>query len=249
MRHGSIGLIGIAALVLSAAHALALGEPPADLRTHPTEVTLQEVKEGFALADTKGMTLYVYDQDLAQPGKTTCTYYRHCQNRWPPLLAPADAKAEGDWTIVARPEGGAQWAYKGRPLYTYLDDLTPGSLSGDNAGAGRWHAVVRKHETPKPVMPAGFQVSLGEGAWVYADFEGRVIYAPARKNVSCDAQCRATWKPVQAPAVARPIGTWTIVDRDDGIRQWALDGAPLYTALKTPTVTDGSDWTPARVNP
>ena len=34
--------------------------------------------------------------------------------RAPPLMASADAKPTGDWTIVARDDGKMMWAYRGQ---------------------------------------------------------------------------------------------------------------------------------------
>ena len=52
--------------------------------------------KGKALVDAKGMTLYVFDKDAA--GKSNCN--GPCATNWPPLIATAEAKASGDWSIV-----------------------------------------------------------------------------------------------------------------------------------------------------
>ena len=44
----------------------------------------------------------------------------------------------------------------------------------------------------------------------------------------CNGQCAALWPPLAAAANARPTGDYTIVVRDDGSRQWAYKGKPLY---------------------
>jgi predicted lipoprotein with Yx(FWY)xxD motif len=41
---------------------------------------------------------------------------------WSPLLAADGVTAFGDWTLIATPSGGRQWAYKGEPLFTHADD-------------------------------------------------------------------------------------------------------------------------------
>jgi predicted lipoprotein with Yx(FWY)xxD motif len=84
--------------------------------------------------DANGMTLYTYDKDEA--GKTNC--YDKCATNWPPLKAAADAKAEGDWTIVDRTDGTKMWAYDGKPLYTFIKDKKAGDVTGDGVG-GVWH--------------------------------------------------------------------------------------------------------------
>src|SRR5882757_1015979 len=67
-----------------------------------------DTSKGKALVDSKGMTLYTFDKDAG--GKSMCN--GPCADNWPPLMASADAKATGDWTVVARDDGKMMWAYK-----------------------------------------------------------------------------------------------------------------------------------------
>lgn len=84
--------------------------------------------------DATGMTLYTYDKDEA--GKSNC--YDKCAANWPPLKADANAKAEGEWTIVDRTDGTRMWAYEGKPLYTFIKDKKAGDITGEGVG-GVWH--------------------------------------------------------------------------------------------------------------
>lgn len=81
------------------------------------------------LTNAAGMTLYTFDRDAAGSGKSVCN--GPCAGNWPPLMAAADAKAAGDYTIVTRDDGGKQWAYKGKPLYMWAKDAKPGDKTGD----------------------------------------------------------------------------------------------------------------------
>jgi predicted lipoprotein with Yx(FWY)xxD motif len=85
--------------------------------------------QGGVLVDAKGMTLYTFDKDPANAGKSECV--AQCAKAWPPLAAPADAKAMGDYTVITRSDGAKQWAYKGKPLYTWVKDRKPGDKTGD----------------------------------------------------------------------------------------------------------------------
>ena len=60
-----------------------------------------------------------------------------CATQWPPLAATATDKPTGDYTIVTRDDGAKQWAYKGRPLYLWVNDKKPGDKTGDGVG-GVW---------------------------------------------------------------------------------------------------------------
>jgi len=61
-------------------------------------------------------------------GASACT--DACLQTWHPLLAPANAVANGFWETIARPDGTRQWAYKGYALYTYVGDKGPGDHNG-----------------------------------------------------------------------------------------------------------------------
>jgi predicted lipoprotein with Yx(FWY)xxD motif len=90
------------------------------------------------LVSTSGMTLYTFDRDTPGSGKSACN--GPCAALWPPALAGSDAKAEGDYTIVVRDDGARQWAYKGRPVYTYSGDKKAGETTGDNF-KDSWHVI------------------------------------------------------------------------------------------------------------
>jgi len=49
---------------------------------------------------------------------------------------------------------------------------------------------------------------------------------------NCNGKCAEFWPPVKAAADAKPVGDLTIITRDDGSKQWADGGKPLYTFAK-----------------
>ncbi len=91
--------------------------------------------KGKVLTNDSGMTLYTFDKDAG--GKSACN--GPCTGNWPPLMAAADAKAEGDYSIITRQDGSKQWAYKGKPLYTWKKDQKPGDITGDGFLNNAWH--------------------------------------------------------------------------------------------------------------
>ncbi len=91
------------------------------------------------LTDAKGMTLYTFDKDAV--GVSNC--YDKCAVNWPPALAAADAAPEGDYTLVDRTDGTKMWAYKGMPLYLWIEDVAVGDTKGDGVG-GVWHTAVEQ---------------------------------------------------------------------------------------------------------
>lgn len=118
------------ALLMAAALAL----PGLALAAEPAMM-----KDGM-MVDHKGMTVYTFDKDAG--GKSMCN--GDCAKNWPPLMAPADAKAEGKWTVIKRDDGMMQYAYDGKPLYTFMKDEKPGEMKGDGM-KDVWH-VVHAHK-------------------------------------------------------------------------------------------------------
>jgi predicted lipoprotein with Yx(FWY)xxD motif len=77
-----------------------------------------------------GKPLYTFARDTT-PGKSACN--GGCATAWPILAAAADAKDDGDWTVVTRDDGSKMWAYKGKPLYTFARDTAGAAATGVSA--------------------------------------------------------------------------------------------------------------------
>jgi predicted lipoprotein with Yx(FWY)xxD motif len=93
---------------------------------------------GGALVAPGGMTLYTFDKDTANSGKSACN--GPCAALWPPMMASAADQPAGAYSIVTRDDGARQWAYKGKPVYTYKADQKAGDRSGDNF-KDVWHII------------------------------------------------------------------------------------------------------------
>jgi predicted lipoprotein with Yx(FWY)xxD motif len=48
----------------------------------------------------------------------------------------------------------------------------------------------------------------------------------------CNGPCANNWPPLMASDMAKPSGDYTVIQRDDGKKQWALKGKPLYYWVK-----------------
>ena len=104
--------------------------------TSPMPAGIQSAKlpdGSLVLTDGKGMTLYTFARDT--PQQSNCN--DNCAVQWPPVAAqgapPADA-----WTAITRMDGSKQWAYRGRPLYTWIKDARPGDITGEGVANGAW---------------------------------------------------------------------------------------------------------------
>lgn len=48
----------------------------------------------------------------------------------------------------------------------------------------------------------------------------------------CNEKCAVLWPPLMADAGASSKGDWSVVTRNDGSKQWAYKGKPLYYWIK-----------------
>jgi predicted lipoprotein with Yx(FWY)xxD motif len=82
-------------------------------------------------------------------------------------------------------------------------------------------------------MPAVVKVSDG----VLTNAAGMTLYtfdkdAAGSGKSTCNGPCATNWPPLAAPADAKVAGDYGIVTRDDGAKQWAYKGLPLYLWVK-----------------
>ncbi len=70
---------------------------------------------------------------------------------------------------------------------------------------------------------------------VMTDSAGMTLYSfdkDAGGKSSCNGPCAAIWPPLLVAGDAKASGEWTIVTRDDGTKQWAFKGKPIYKYSK-----------------
>jgi predicted lipoprotein with Yx(FWY)xxD motif len=132
MRH--FKRVYLAAGLLSAGYLFA-GLDAALAQSAPAAVA--DTAKGKALVNGDGMTLYTFDND--SKGKSNCN--GQCANLWLPLIATTDERASGDYSLITRSDGRKQWAYKGKPLYSWTKDTKPGDTTGDGVNSV-WHVAV-----------------------------------------------------------------------------------------------------------
>ena len=112
--------------------ALLLAFPP-DV---PNDVQIIREGDQYVLRTFEGAKpLYTYDRDGA--GKSNCI--DSCAAAWPPLKVGGTARPIGKWSIIDRTDGSKQWAFGGKPVYTFAKD-EGSKASGDGLG-GVWHLL------------------------------------------------------------------------------------------------------------
>jgi predicted lipoprotein with Yx(FWY)xxD motif len=116
----------------------------------PSWVTIQSSDAGEVFADKNGRTLYVAPADYAATRKVRCD--DTCMRKfWKIVPAPADAKAQGDWSVVTDEANNRVWGYRGNVVYVHSRDTKPGDIGGDkwaagsdgNGCCGGWLPIIR----------------------------------------------------------------------------------------------------------
>jgi predicted lipoprotein with Yx(FWY)xxD motif len=93
------------------------------------------------LVNSSGRTLY--HLSVEHKGHFICNN-KTCLSFWHPLLVPKGTKPTGRvaLTTVRRPNGTLQVAYRGEPLYTFVQDTKRGDVKGEGfKDVGVWHAA------------------------------------------------------------------------------------------------------------
>jgi predicted lipoprotein with Yx(FWY)xxD motif len=120
-------LAAVLAGAATAAMAEAYGSSP---------VLTGRIGDEVYLMDAQKMTLYTFDKDTA--GVSNC--YDACAANWPPVLAEAGTTLANGYSQIARKDGTMQIAYKGQPLYLWVNDTAPGEMTGDGV-KDVWHVA------------------------------------------------------------------------------------------------------------
>ncbi len=224
-------------------------------------VAESDYANGYVLVDSRRLTIYTFDGNPARNTQACAT--SSCPNHWQPVVAAQLANPKGDFSIIASAEGGKQWVFKGKPLYTYSGDVKSGDTTGAGVDKKYQVAVLAKHFIPKQAVirddPArGAIIATADGMTLYrrdtsfhqpdghglpGSTPGSPMVGHAMGTKSCVDDCLVQWKPFVPAAGAQPSGYWDIVSRGDGTKQWAYKGFALYTYTgdKKPGDKTGND--------
>ena len=81
-------------------------------------------------------------------------------------------------------------------------------------------------QTPK--MPTGVHAMNG----ILMDAKGMSLYTfdndKEPNKSACAGNCLNNWPALKAEASDKDMGDWKVITRDDGSKQWAYKGKPLY---------------------
>jgi len=80
--------------------------------------------------------------------------------------------------------------------------------------------------------PAAIHAMDTASGQILTDAKGMSLYTfdkDADGVSNCDGGCAAKWPPLMAAADAAGKKEYSVITRSDGSKQWAYNGAPLYT--------------------
>lgn len=153
------------ALVALLGAAAALYAVRANGATHVHVVTTanNQTLHKKILVNRKGMTLY--SLSVERKGHFICTDSM-CLSLWKPLTIAKGSVATGvaHLTVVKRPDGRRQVAYRGGPLYTFAEDTRRGDVKGNgfkDVGTWRVATVAAAAPAPPPTTTGGYGGGYG----------------------------------------------------------------------------------------
>ena len=235
----------------------------------PPEVRIEPVGDARVLVSSRDRrTLYSWANDPR--GQSKCD--NDCLLTWQPLIASEIAKDIGGWTVIKRSDSTRQWAFNGKPLYTYKDDVFPGDYNG-NRFAG-WDVMLAN---PLPAVPDVVKVANTLVGPRYVTRDGMTLYrlscveqggltacdTPETRSLwwvapcgGSEAKCADIYRPLFADENAKPVGTlWSIVtirepwspirsaEGEQGRKVWAFRGKPVFTyKYDRPGLIEGEDF-------
>jgi predicted lipoprotein with Yx(FWY)xxD motif len=117
------------------------------------------------LVNRRGMTLY--HLSVERKGHFICKDST-CLSLWKPLVVAKGVTPTGakSLSIVKRPDGRRQVAFKGGPLYTFVEDHKPGDMKGNGfKDVGVWRVVAVAGSSSTPSSGGGGYGGGGYGGY------------------------------------------------------------------------------------
>ena len=233
----------------------------------PPGFAVKTITLGRLLTTNTNESVYAFDGDTA----TQSNCIGECTLRFRPVLAPALARAFGEWTILERSPGVRQWVFRGKPLYTHALDQESWSQQGSDVPG--WRNVFTQKAPP---FPDSFTVQSTIAGTVLADANGMTIYTyicgdDSQDQLSCDHptdtqvyrlamcgggdpdRCREHWPYVEASESESSLSrTWQVLRIDPATGRLAdaeQAGAIRVWAFRDrPVYTYGPDQRPGDVH-
>ena len=133
MRTFTVALSAVISILVGSAFA---ADIPVEKTPYPGDLAMSEERPGVWIYKSFPTFQPIYIFEGEPEGKSSCDEV--CAAVWPIIRANNNAQPMGYWTIIDRPDGRKQWAFKGKPVYMYFEDKP-----AEPRGAGKeqeWYA-------------------------------------------------------------------------------------------------------------
>jgi predicted lipoprotein with Yx(FWY)xxD motif len=135
-----VGMSGCASNAPATDTSTESSESPGDSPAADAELTVADSSLGDIIVDGEGMTVYIFDKDTADSGKSVCS--GDCLAAWPPVVTTSESPTvdgvTGEISTITRDDGSLQVAINGLPLYLYAPDEAAGDVTGQGVGGVWW---------------------------------------------------------------------------------------------------------------
>jgi predicted lipoprotein with Yx(FWY)xxD motif len=176
-------------------------------------------------------TAYTFANDV--DGVSNCSGV--CLANWPAV--PADATGtDGQFSTITRDDGSLQRTFKNRPLYYFQGDASEGEVNGEGL-SGVWYAArldpISTGDTSLGTVLVG-RGTIGNGSEDPAarnNVDGLTLYTFQNDTTgvsNCNGDCAVAWPPLFADKGSVAADSFTLITRNDGTIQWAVNGQALY---------------------
>lgn len=224
--------------------------------TGKTDALVEETEDsGTFVVEQKNwdqFTLYTFAND--EQNDSNCV--DGCAVNWPAFIAQESDEDTGNLTKFTREDGHMQWAYKGQPLYFFINDTQKGEANGDGVANGLFNIIEAPIETEfvsesndlGEVMTVDSTVLVlvsdgaGNSEQLRQDKTGFALYTFDNDEVeitNCLSDfCMGNWPALLASEDDVAEAPFSIFERSDGLNQWAVNGKPLYFFTNDETADD-----------
>lgn len=207
-------------------------QPPAQQETQKTATPVPTIEQpmvklsaGNYLVDSKGMTLYLFANDIE--GDSKCS--GGCLNLWPVFyqekISVASGLSSSDFGTITRDGGTKQTTYKGWPLYYFSSDVNPGDIKGE--GYNKIWFIARPDYT--------IFIANKNNTKFIVDSMGKTLYnftkdTPGVSN--CMGNCLKNWPVFYSEKIVVPstmnTSDFGIITDSNGSKQITYKQMPLY---------------------
>ncbi len=158
-----------------------------------------------------------------------------CLSTWPAITADQQG-TDGQFATITRDDGSLQRTFKNRPLYYFQGDAAEGEVNGEGLNSV-WY-VARPDPIGTGTTALGTTL-VGKGSIsngsddpaARSEVEGLTLYTFKNDTAgtsNCNGDCAVAWPPLYADKGSIAADGFTLITRDDGSVQWALNDQPLY---------------------